>query len=111
MLVTCHSSLVTALMQFNCWKCGTAIQVSAGTKVGKREACPKCDADLHSCRNCQFYDPGKHNQCAEPQAEWVRYKEEANYCDYFQPNPVLSASRGPSPSQDTKKKFDSLFKA
>jgi hypothetical protein len=102
--------LVTAFMQSNCWKCGTAISLDSGSKVGKRETCPKCDADLHSCRNCQFYDLGKHNQCAEPQAEWVRDKEAANYCDYFSPNTGLGAVRPSSPSQDVKKKFDSLFK-
>jgi len=99
-------------MQLNCWKCGGTIQVSPGTPLGKRETCPKCDADVHSCRNCQFYDPGKHNQCAEPQAEWVGDKEAANYCDYFQPNPTLLArgERSSTKTQDVKKKFDSLFK-
>jgi len=97
-------------MQFSCWKCGTTISLDSGSKVGKRETCPKCDRDLHACRNCQFYDLGKHNQCAEPQAEWVRDKEAANYCDYFSPNTVLGAARPSTPSQDAKKKFDSLFK-
>ncbi len=76
-----------------------------------RDACPNCDADLHCCRNCRFYDPGKHNECAETQAEWVRDKEASNYCDYFQPNPVLLASSsGPGKQDDVKKRFDSLFR-
>ena len=77
-----------------------------------RDTCPKCHSDLHACRNCQFYDPSKNNQCAEPQAEWTREKEAANYCDYFQPNLTLYA-RGDRPAfkaDDAKKKFDSLFK-
>ena len=99
-------------MQFNCWKCGGAIELPGGSRVGARDACPKCGTDLHSCRNCQFFDPGKHNQCAEPQAEWVRDKEAANYCDYFRPNPTLLArgSRPASKADGAKKKFDSLFK-
>ena len=99
-------------MQFNCWKCGEAIQVPTGNRVGNRDSCPRCDADLHACRNCQFYDPGKNNQCAEPQAEWTRDKEAANYCDYFSPNPTLLARAGqPSSKADhAKNKFDSLFK-
>ena len=100
-------------MQFNCWKCGEAIQVPTGNRVGNRDSCPACDADLHACRNCQFYDPGKNNQCAEPQAEWTRDKEAANYCDYFSPNPTLFArnNRPASKADDAKKKFDSLFKS
>ncbi len=99
-------------MQFNCWKCGAAIELPSGGRVGKRDACPKCAADLHCCRQCRFYDPGKHNECSETQAEWVRYKEDNNYCDYFQPNPTLMArgERGGSPSENARKKFDSLFK-
>ena len=100
-------------MRFNCWKCGEAIQVPTGSRVGTRDACPACDADLHACRNCRFYDPGKNNRCAEPQAEWTRDKEAANYCDYFSPNLTLFARHNRSASQadDAKNNFDSLFKA
>jgi len=99
-------------MTFSCWKCGGVIELQPAQRVASRESCPRCDADLHCCRNCQFYDPSKNNQCAEPQAEWVRDKEPANYCDYFRPNPILLA-QGKKPSsinEDAKKKFDSLFK-
>jgi hypothetical protein len=100
-------------MQFNCWKCGESIQLPSGSPVGKRDTCPRCSSDLHSCRNCDFYDPAKHNQCTETQAEWVRDKEAANYCDYYRPNPTIYAGqrRPPSAAADAKKKFDSLFKA
>ncbi len=97
-------------MTFSCFKCGEKIAYPSASPVGKRDTCPKCDADLHCCRNCRFYDPGKHNQCTESQAEWVRYKEEANFCDYFSPNPILMAQNGSSAPSDSKKKFDSLFK-
>lgn len=98
-------------MTFNCWKCGASIGLPTGARVGNRDTCPKCGSDLHSCRNCDFYDPGKNNQCSEPQAEWVREKEAANYCDYYRPNPTLFArGQGPRSNDDVRKKFDSLFK-
>jgi hypothetical protein len=96
-------------MRFSCFKCGQQIDVRE--RVMTRDACPNCDAELHCCRNCRFYDPGKHNECAETQAEWVRDKKASNYCDYFQPNPVLLASStGPGKPDDAKKRFDSLFR-
>lgn len=100
-------------MQFSCWKCGKALELPPAGRVGSRDVCPKCDADLHCCRNCRFYDPSKNNQCAETQAEWVRDKEAGNYCDYFTPNPVLMASNDRSASQadNAKKRFNSLFKS
>lgn len=98
---------------FNCWKCGGAIDLPPGSRVATRDTCPKCDSDLHSCRNCRFFDTSKHNQCAEPQAEWVRDKEASNYCDYFSPNTghgAAGASRPAPKADDAKEKFDSLFK-
>src|SRR5215472_6712950 len=95
-----------------CWKCGNAIDLASGSPVGTRDTCPECDCDLHACRNCGHYDPSKHNQCAETQAEWVRDKEAANYCDYFSPSAVgrAAAPRSSSGADDAKKRFNSLFK-
>ncbi len=100
-------------MQLNCWKCREKIDYPSGSRIATGDTCPQCDSHLHSCRNCRFYDPGKHNQCAEPQAEWVREKAAANYCDYFQPNPTLYArgERPASKADDAKKKFASLFRS
>jgi hypothetical protein len=101
----------TVLMPFSCFKCRKLIEYPAGSPVGRRDACPKCGADLHACRNCRFYDPSKHNQCAEAQAEWVRDKDAANFCGYFSPNPILLAQGGrPSSTDNARKGFDALFK-
>lgn len=94
-----------------CWKCGNAVDYAPGVRVGTRDTCPRCDSDLRSCRNCRHYDPAKHNQCAETQAEWVRDKEASNYCDYFSPAAGRHAGAPASGgADDAKKKFDSLFK-
>lgn len=55
------------------------------SQISRREECPHCRADVHVCRNCQFYDPKAYNECREPQAEVVREKDRANFCDFFQP--------------------------
>ena len=57
--------------------------VDAGGRIGRTDTCPHCDADLHCCLNCRFYDAGAYNQCREPQAERVIDKENANFCDCF----------------------------
>lgn len=95
-----------------CWKCGTNIDLAPGARVGTRDACRNCDSDLHACRNCRHYDPAKHNQCVEIQAEWVRDKEASNYCDYFSPAGAGRKRAGGSGSaaDDVRKKFDDLFK-
>ncbi len=95
-----------------CHNCGREIKIIA--KVRHRDECPHCSADMHCCKNCRFFDPGKNNQCSEPLAEYVRDKLAANYCDYFEPNNrVPLTSRGGAQSvqvDDVRKNFDDLFK-
>lgn len=53
--------------------------------MGRRDECPKCHADVHVCKNCKNYDPNAYNECREPQADIVKDRERANFCDYFSP--------------------------
>lgn len=53
-------------------------------KVGRRDECFSCKADLHVCKNCSFYDSKVYNECKEPSSDVVKEKERANYCDFFQ---------------------------
>ena len=70
-------------LQVVCFSCGNKIDVVE--RVGIREECDKCSADLHVCKNCRFYDVTAYNECKEPSADVVREKDRANYCDYFEP--------------------------
>lgn len=66
-----------------CFKCGNAVEME---KPGRRDECPVCGSDLHVCLNCTFYDKMRSNSCSEPQAEQVKEKDRANFCDYFRFN-------------------------
>ncbi len=72
-------------VKFICFSCQKELQYS-DANIGFREECLHCRADVHVCKNCQFYDPKAYNECREPSAEVVREKDRANYCEYFQPN-------------------------
>jgi hypothetical protein len=93
-----------------CWKCGEAFETKE--KIQRKDTCPKCDSDLRCCYNCEFYDKEAYHQCKEPQAEWVRYKERGNFCDYFRPRRAFfRKGSGPEDAaENKKKKWDSLFK-
>jgi hypothetical protein len=64
-----------------CHRCDTDQGVIE--RVGRRDTCLACGADLHCCYNCEFYDPSFHNQCRENQAERQVDKDRSNFCDYF----------------------------
>ncbi|MCK4856422.1 MAG: hypothetical protein KAT58_00475 [candidate division Zixibacteria bacterium] len=109
-----------------CSSCKKEIEVPE--KITKNSGCPECDAPLKCCYNCRFYDREAHQKCREPQAEWVRYKEKANFCSYFVPRLVEEKKRiieKPQPKRDNRSKptldgnsrkdkrksaWDSLFK-
>ncbi|MFZ4794977.1 MAG: hypothetical protein ACOYLN_12675 [Blastocatellia bacterium] len=95
-----------------CHQCGREVQV-IGT-INRTDECPHCRHDLHSCQNCRFFDPGKSKQCRESQADYVKEKGRANFCDYFSPNrDVPLTARGGKQSvkpDDVRSAFDKLFK-
>lgn len=66
-----------------CWSCGTGLETVDFQREGE---CQGCRKQTHVCRNCRFYEPGRPNDCQEPIAEPVRYKDRANFCDYFEPS-------------------------
>lgn len=71
------------LAKLICFSCSKEIPLIGN--VGRRDECPHCRADVHVCKNCDFYDPKVYNECRETQADVVREKDRANFCDYFTP--------------------------
>ncbi len=91
-----------------CFNCGEALNLRS--TVGFKECCPKCDADLHCCRNCTFYDSSAYNFCREPQAERVVEKERANFCDYFKFGNQTAKGAPSEKEAKAKSSLDDLFK-
>jgi hypothetical protein len=59
---------------------------------------------------CRFYDRHAHNQCREPNAEWVTDRERRNFCDYFSFNPAASAgAKAVDRAKTARSKLDQLF--
>ncbi len=64
-----------------CWKCKKDIQIEGS--VFRGDECPFCHADLHSCKNCNFYSRNSHYDCRETIDFPVSDKERANFCSHF----------------------------
>ena len=91
-----------------CHFCGVALDPKM--RIVRDTTCPECTRDLHACLQCRFYDPHAHNQCREPQAEWVTDRERRNFCDYFSLNTSAAGRRaGPNREQAARSKLDQLF--
>jgi len=92
-----------------CFACGASFELASGERVAFRDACGRCGADLHVCRNCAHYDPGAYNACREPQAERVADSERANRCDWFAPAGAGAAHEGET-RPDPRAALDALFR-
>jgi hypothetical protein len=98
-------------MAYFCWSCGNEqiFEVKVGVKVGRRDSCPHCAADLHVCKNCRLYDPSIHNMCREPEAAYIRDREAANFCAHFD----FRDAEAPAVQENVtaaKMKLEDLFK-
>jgi hypothetical protein len=86
--------------ELDCWKCGGNLK-AVPLPYGRRAECPACHAELHVCRMCRHFAPGKAKQCMETMAEEVKDKTRANFCDWLQPGPNKGATATPEPGRST----------
>ena len=64
-----------------CSMCGAV--VPPPIEIGPHSLCPKCGADLRSCKNCCHFDTGAQFECTQPISERVTKKDARNDCDFF----------------------------
>ena len=91
-----------------CAACGA----KAPTSITLASTCPTCRADLHTCRQCSYFDPGARFQCSKPVTARIVNKTANNTCELFVPRTVVerqtSSASGAPP--DARTAFAKLFK-
>ncbi len=117
--------LVQHVAASRCFNCATALP--AGSDFSG--TCPKCNADLHCCKQCSHFEPSTRFQCLKPVPVRIAVKDKTNDCLQFTPRvtiardgtagpsmaaPAVSAASngGPAPKnpEDARSAFDKLFK-
>ena len=78
-----RGTTITELLK--CWRCGATLQ-QLSLPLARRDECPGCLAELHVCKQCIYFDPTVTKACREDDAEEVKGKDRANFCDYFKPS-------------------------
>jgi len=92
-----------------CAACDHEIALASGERVGFRDTCSRCDADLHACRECRHHDPSAANGCREPRADPVRDPERANRCEWFQAGEGGGAAEARATREGARQALDALF--
>jgi hypothetical protein len=103
-----------------CSLCGTIVPPPVDIQHESR--CPKCKADLHSCKNCRYFDTSAQFECTQPIAERITKKDLRNKCEFFMARTSIeretrdSGGGGTGPTtptakpSDARSAFENLFK-
>jgi len=112
--------MVGRVTRARCANCG-AVLPPGFDPSGK---CPRCQYELHSCKQCLHFDTGAQFECTEPITERVPRKDVRNECTFFAfrttvekdtspampaPSPVISSGVGLT-TDSARRAFDNLFK-
>lgn len=112
--------LVQPVTASRCFNCSTMLPQGIDFKGN----CPKCNAPLHCCKQCAFFEPSTRFQCLKPIKVRIPVKDQANDCELFSPR-VTVAREGTAPPpaapapgnlnqirtpQEARAAFDNLFK-
>ena len=92
-----------------CAQCGTLL-ASISEPVGQ---CPKCKFELHSCRQCTYFDTSSRFECTQPIPERIARKDERNQCKFYSMRVrVEKETSTPTSARptDARTAFENLFK-
>ena len=92
--------------KYACWSCSQEIDMT--TKVQRKDECISCGADLHTCKNCRFWDPSYHNECRENSSYYIRDREKANFCMAFEFKSTTEEDA--AEANDARSKLEAMFK-
>jgi len=91
-----------------CAQCGAILQ-SFTEPVGQ---CAKCGFELHSCKQCEHFDPSSRFECNQPVTERISPKDKRNDCTFYSMRVSIEKETSSSSQRpaDARTAFENLFK-
>ena len=91
-----------------CYSCGASLS-RLSLPLTRRDLCPECGVELHVCRMCVQFDPKVPAQCREDDAEDVKEKELANFCEWFTPSDTAFNPEQKSEADQALASLEAMF--
>lgn len=110
--------MVGTVTRARCSNCGAVL--APGFSVDSQ--CPKCGADMHSCKQCVHFDTGARFECTQAIPERIAKKDIRNECTFFEFRFTIEKDTAPvsqkpaaspetvSRPNDARAAFENLFK-
>jgi hypothetical protein len=111
--------MVGTVMRARCSNCGAVLAPG----FDPNGQCPRCQSEMHCCKQCVHFDTGKQFECTQPIPERIAKKDAKNTCTFFEfrmtvekdTSPVTYAAKVPAPATaarptDARQAFENLFK-
>jgi len=112
--------MVGTVMRARCSNCGAVLAPG----FDPQGQCPRCQLEMHSCKQCVHFDTALQFECTQPIPERIAKKDAKNDCTFFEfrmtvekdTSPVNYAVNSSVPAapagrpNDARKAFEDLFK-
>ena len=72
--------------------------------------CPKCGFELHSCKQCAFFDTAARFECTQPITARIPRKDARNNCNFYLPRTTIERETSTSKPLDARQAFENLFR-
>ena len=84
--------MVGTVTRGRCSNCGAVL--TAGFDPNGQ--CPKCQFELHSCKQCRFFDSGAQFECTQPIPERITPKDTKNNCKFYEFRMTIEKDTAPT---------------
>ena len=89
-----------------CAACG----VKAPSNITFESSCTNCRSELHTCRQCNYFDPSARFECSKPITTKIVNKNARNTCERFLPRTIVERQTSSGAPTDARAAFAKLFK-
>jgi len=72
--------------------------------------CPKCGFELHSCKQCAFFDTAARFECTQPITTRIPKKDVRNQCGFYSLRTTIERETSTSKPLDARQAFENLFR-
>jgi hypothetical protein len=96
-------------MVSRCSQCGALLQGPSDLS----SKCAKCGFELHSCKQCTYFDPSSRFECMQPVPARIARKDARNECTFYEiriTREKETSTGSPARPNDARQAFENLFK-